>query len=69
MFVWMLVQDDELELPVAVADSLSLLCIRMGLNPNTVASRVSRGIPICCRPWSTRKVRCRAVKVRIDDEE
>ena len=69
VFVWVLVQDDELELPVAVADSMATICQRMGLNSSTIKSRVSRGLPVCCCPWSTQKVRCRAVKVRIDDEE
>lgn len=69
MFVWMLVQDDELELPVAVADSLALLCRRMGLNRATVASEATRGLPVYCRPWPAQKVRCKAVKVQVDDDE
>lgn len=50
--VWMKVTNDELELPVAVADSAVELAKILGVNPNSIASIYSKyqsGIAKSCR--------------------
>lgn len=61
MTVWLYVTNDKYELPLAVADSLSILARKLGVSTNTIHSAMSH-----CRK---KGYKCRYVKVVIDDKE
>lgn len=59
--VFMLVSEDELELPLCVEDSVELLARRVGTSKNCISSTMSKA--------RKAKKRCRYVKVQIDDKD
>ena len=61
MTVWLYVTKDKYELPLVVADSISLLARKLGVTTNTIHSAISR----------SRKCgyKCRYIKVVIDETE
>lgn len=61
MTVWLYVTKDKYELPLVVADSLSILARKLGVTTNTIHSAMSHS--------RKRGHRCRYVKVVIDESE
>ena len=62
-FVWMKVSDDEYELPVAVADSLSALARLCGVTEASIYSSMSKA------RHGIRKTLYRKVRIDLDDTE
>lgn len=60
MYVYMMISNDKLELPLAVADTIRELARLVGTRENCISSAISHA--------KKRGYKCRYVKVAIDDE-
>ncbi len=60
MIIWMLVSEDEYELPLKIADSRNELARLCGVTPNDISSAISHA--------KARGTRSRYVKVEVNDE-
>lgn len=61
MIVYMKVSKDKYELPEAVADSIKEMAVLQGITPNAIHSAFSQE--------KNNGIKCRFVKVEIDDDE
>lgn len=61
MVLWMMVSSDELELPIAVADTATELARMVGVNYNTIYSTISH-----TKTGQIKKTRY--IRVEVDDE-